>query len=245
MDKANATVLSMTYLTETLFVLRVRPDFPIPDFVSGQYVAIGLSVPGSDRICKRAYSICSAPANKDILEFYVARVDEGVLTPMLWNLRAGARLFVSSKIVGKFTLAGALRAKRIIWVATGTGIAPFISMMRSTSTWEVPRPILLFYGARHEPDLGYHAELLQLVERHPTFEYTPILSRPADGWEGKTGYVQHHLVSMSTPLHHERDHVFLCGNPNMIDEVERLLVEKGFHHNSKRQAGNLHFEKFW
>ncbi|NMC64393.1 MAG: hypothetical protein GYA55_14610, partial [SAR324 cluster bacterium] len=157
----------------------------------------------------------------------------------------GARIFVAPKIIGTFTLKGIPESANLVFVATGTGIAPFMSMLRDTSIWNSERKIHLFHGARFRKDLAYEAELRNLAELKRSFNYYPVLSREQCLEEIPTGHVQDLLSEDSLLLQAATTHAFLCGNPNMISEVQEILEQRGFKLSSKLQAGNIHIEKYW
>jgi ferredoxin--NADP+ reductase len=258
----NATIVERTMITPDLMILKIKPDAGVPSFSSGQYIAIGM--PGKyprashlpaeaeppvdpEKIIKRAYSIGSSPDEKDALELYIAVVQTGSLTPRLLCTEVGQRIFAAPKIVGTFTLHDVPADKNLVLVSTGTGLAPFISMIRSKSTWQDPaRKVTILHGVRFKGDLGYQDEIKDLIQKGLPITYCPVVSREtptAD--EFKKGYVQHLFSDGSVTLNPSTDHVFMCGNPSMIDEVESLLLTKGFILHSKKHPGNLHVEKYW
>lgn len=258
----NATLLQRREITPDLLIFAVHPDGGVPDFVAGQYVALGL--PGSaprlagtlpdkepvaaEKLIKRAYSIGSAPTQKEALEFYIAVVRDGALTARLAALREGDRLFAAPKITGTFTLHDVPADKNLLLVATGTGLAPYISMLRTPTTWQPGRSITVVHGVRYPQDLGYREELESLQRRRPEFTYLPAVSRPheGDGWQGLSGRVPRLFERGEIPLDVERDHVFLCGNPDMIDDLEKMLMGRGFTlHGKKNPVGNIHLERYW
>ena len=175
----NATLVDRIEITPELLILKVKPDAPIPAFACGQYVALGLPASAArpagfpaerepqegDKIIKRAYSIGSSPDNKDYLEFYIAVVPDGSLTSRLVMLEKGARLFCAPKIIGTFNLNDVAPDKNLVLVSTGTGLAPFISMIRTASTWTESRNVSILHGVRYAKDLAYQDEISQLIKR--------------------------------------------------------------------------------
>ena len=135
-DGYNATVIQKIVMTPNLMTLRVRPDESVPDFKPGQYTVLGLSNTESrleesapddktydkETLIRRAYSISSASIEKEYLEFYIALVRSGELTPRLFDLKQGSRLFMGGKIVGMFTLDSVPQKKDLVFIATGTGM---------------------------------------------------------------------------------------------------------------------------
>jgi ferredoxin--NADP+ reductase len=263
----NATITRRDEINHGLLVLRVRPDSALPDFSPGQYAV--LASPGSqarvdyaepedpppdpDKLIKRAYSIASSSQQGEYLEFYIALVHSGALTPRLFALQEGDRVWLGKKIVGMFTLADVTPGHDILFVATGTGLAPYLSMLRSGYRFEEGRKTVVIHGARVSWDLGYTRELSALAARWPDFHYLPIIDeieRDSD-WPGKVGFVHEYIDdgTASRLLGHDlapaNTSVFLCGNPLMIEAMEKMLTEKGFKVHSRRDPGNIFVEKFW
>lgn len=256
----NATLVKRIDITPELAIFRIRPDRGIDEFLPGQYVALGL--PGSsprsphfppeievhapDKIIKRAYSIGSPPAEKEYLEFYIAIVPTGALTSRLAVLREGDRLFAAPKITGTFTLHGVPTDRNLVLVSTGTGLAPFMSMIQTPETWSPSRRITVVHGVRYATDLAYREEIRQLQARYPNLAYHAFVSREeARPGIFERGYVQSIFTAEGFEVHPDRDHVFLCGNPAMIEDVERLLTGRGYVVHSKKTPGSLHLEKYW
>ncbi len=263
----NATIAKKDEINHGLLVLRVTPDFALPQFNAGQYVVLGL--PGSqarvdyaeaeepqadpDKLIKRAYSIASSSLQGEYLEFYIALVHSGALTPRLFALRKGDRIWLGNKIVGMFTLADVTPGHDIIFIATGTGLAPYLSMIRSGYRFEDEHKTVVIHGARVSWDLGYMRELTALAARWPGFHYLPIIDeaeRDPD-WPGKVGFVYEYFRdgTVSRLLGHDLDphktSAFLCGNPAMIEGMEKMLSERGFKLHSRREPGNIFVEKYW
>jgi ferredoxin--NADP+ reductase len=244
----NATIVKKIHLTDDLLILRVLPDDGAHQFTPGQYVALGLIVfsteNGTPKLIKRAYSIGSSPDERGFLEFYIAIVADGALTQSIRNLREGNRLFCAPKITGHFTLEPIPSEANLILISTGTGIAPFVSMITTASTWQYKRQITMIHGVRFLRDLGYRAEIEALQKSHPSLHYFPVVSRE-DSPSTYRGYVQDLIKSNTISVDPISDHVLLCGNPAMITDVETLLVARSFIVHSKKTPGNLHHEKYW
>jgi ferredoxin--NADP+ reductase len=244
----NATVTKKIQLTEDLLIVRVLPDNGVHQFTPGQYVALGLVVSSSEndtpKLIKRAYSIGSSPNERGFLEFYIAIVTDGALTPSIRNLSEGDKLFCAPKITGHFTLESVPNEANLILISTGTGIAPFVSMITTPTTWQHNRQITMIHGVRYLRDLGYRAEIEEMQKTYPNLHYFPVVSRE-DSTATHRGYVQDLIKSGKVSANPASDHVLLCGNPAMITDVEALLVERGFIVHSKKTPGNLHHEKYW
>lgn len=245
----NATIVKRTEVTNDLIIIAVKPDAGVPTFKAGQYVALGLpeaaSSSGKEKLVKRAYSIGSSPEQKEYIEFFFAVVPNGELTPKLAKLREGDRLFMAPKIVGTFTLDDVPNNANLVFVSTGTGIAPFMAMLRTGSVWTADRKITLVHGVRYAPDLAYVEELQSYAAKNPCFKYLATVSRPDASWKGEKGYV-HRFFENGIVAHDPAiDHVFACGNPAMIEDLEKMLLAKSYVVHERKIPGSLHLEKYW
>ncbi len=252
-----------------LMTIRVAPQgWELPDFTPGQYVVLGL--PGSalrcptsdpdgkpldpDKLLRRAYSITSSSVASEYLEFYVSLVRSGELTPRLFNLNIGDRVWLSKKPIGYFTLDGVPPEMNVIMVATGTGLAPYMSMIRSELITHKRRGhVAAIHGAYHSWDLGYQGELVMLARMSSAFTYIPIISNPEEEpvrWSGETGFVQKiwqgGLVEQAWGIRPAPDdtHVFLCGHPDMIDSMEEIIKAEGFVEHTRTTPGQYHVERY-
>ncbi|WP_428388628.1 ferredoxin--NADP reductase [Mucisphaera sp.] len=259
----NAHLLERVDFNDELAAFRVAYDDDVAiDFEPGQFATLGVIDPDAKpnpkrkgpKLIRRAYSIASAPKVGDHLEFFIVRVDEGKLTPKLWELKAGDPLFMDPKIKGHFTLDGVPDGKDLVMVGTGTGLAPYLSMMdqyRGTGRW---RKIVIIHGTRLAADLGYRAELEKVAAEDDSVVYLPICTREPDtsNWSGLRGRV--HVILepemykelTGVELSPEQTHVFLCGNPAMIDQCQENLEARGWVTKGREHPdGNLHFERYW
>jgi ferredoxin/flavodoxin---NADP+ reductase len=269
MPELNAIVTQRIDFAPGLAVLRVAPDgWELPHFSAGQFSVLGLpaSAPRSpdsdvedppsapDAFIRRAYSIASASHEREYLEFYVVQVRSGQLTPRLFALGVGDRIWLGPKTTGMFTLDQVPGDQNLVFVATGTGLAPYMSMIRTHLEANEPRRFAALHGARNSWDLGYRTELFQMQRLAKSFAYMPTISEPQDEhvpWKGHVGYVQ----GLWAKGEIERawgfrpvpgnTHVFLCGNPLMIDAMKELLHAEGFRDHSKGSPGQIHLEEYW
>jgi ferredoxin--NADP+ reductase len=267
-SKYNATVDSFEALTPDLFILKVRPDKPVTPFTSGQYVLLGLStnIPrreGSepefkeqkpDRLLLRAYSIASAGHETDQLEFFISVVSNGSLTPRLVQVKPGDRLNLGEKIRGHFTLDQVPPDREwVVLAATGTGLAPFVSMMRTERLQPSSRKYVILQGAPTGKDHGYVAELLDHAKALPNLTYIPSITRPHldPDWKGETGRITRYFDTdvlkerLGLEMLPEKTSVFLCGNPAMIEDVKKVLEPKGYTTHTPAAHGSLHIEEYW
>jgi ferredoxin--NADP+ reductase len=158
------------------------------------------------------------------------------------------------KVSGRFTLAEAPEERHLALVATGTGLAPYMSMLRTMLPEFGDRKVAVLLGARHSWDLGYHAELMTMDRLCPGVTYVPIISRPGEEfvpWSGRTGYVMElwraSVFAEAWGLQPDPGNtsVFLCGNPTMIDDMCFLLSQEGFREHSRNSPGHIFVERFW
>lgn len=184
-------------------------------FRAGQW--INLFVPHADGPIKRAYSIASAPQERTI-ELAVTRVEHGRASPIIHTLKPGDDVAIDGPH-GLFTRDDPSEAA--IFVATGTGLSPFRSMLLDELARSRLAPLTLLFGARTQADLLYRAQLEQIARAHAQFRYEVTLSRPDPGWTGRGGYVQTHLAALVREL--GAPHVYVCGLTKMVVEVRALL----------------------
>jgi ferredoxin--NADP+ reductase len=265
----NAVVTLRNEFSPGLMLLQVAPDgWELPDFQPGQYVALGLfgSAPrcelsaaespaaAPDRLIRRAYSIASSPLNREFLEFYLNLVADGVLTPRLFQLQIGDRIWLSPKITGTFTLDRVPEDANIVLIANGTGVAPYVSMLTTHLKLLTGRRVALVHGVRHSRDLGHRSTFMAMQNLCPNFTYVPVISRPREEpvpWRGAVGHVQD--VWNSAAIEDvwgfwpgaDNTHVFLCGNPEMIASMTVMLAREGFSEETPTRSGQIHSEKYW
>lgn len=268
-SELNAIIKTRIDLTPSLAVFYVQPQgWQLPDFSPGQFAILGLpgdsprlsvqeeAKPPKDfsKIIRRAYSIVSSPNQKKYLEFLITIVDEGSLTPRIWNLKEEDSIYLGPKITGHFTLDDAPQDKHTVFIATGTGIAPYISMVRTYYQKDQKRKFAIFHGVRTSEDLAYSQELKNLSKNSDNFFYFPIISRPQleqSNWSGATGHVQKLWEDQvlqkawRTDINRNNTQFYLCGSPGMIEGMVDLLGKSGFNENRKGQPGQIFVERYW
>jgi ferredoxin-NADP reductase len=216
-----------------------RPDAGVPAFEAGQYFALGLVVDG--RLLQRPYSTATAPGTGRELDFLIRRVPDGAFTPRLWTLPVGARIRIG-RAKGLFTLRPD-DSRTHLFIATGTGLAPFLSML---STMLAPdRPVelatalvrpraIVVHGASNAAELVDRGRLERISADGRRVRYSPIVSRPdhpaSAGWDGLTGRVDARLDELCDAhcIDPGATVAYLCGNPGMIAVAERILTGRGF-----------------
>jgi ferredoxin--NADP+ reductase len=186
------------------------------------------------------------------VELFVVHVADGEFTSWLFGKREGSRLWMSPRASGGFTLEGFPRGKDLVLVSTGTAVAPYVSMIRTYRGQAPWRRLVLVNGVRYAADLGYRDEL-EALACGPGFIYLPMVTREAAGsdWKGLRGRVGDVLAPRrfasltGFSLDPETCHVYLCGNPLMIEETETVLRQRGFRKHTRHNPGTLHLEKYW
>jgi len=229
----NARLVRREDMTDDLASFWIRFDGePVP-FASGQYMTIGVFADG--KLWQRPYSVASAPrvAGTEGYEMYVRLVPVIRFTTLLWRLEIGHPMrMIGPK--GRFMLEPN-DDRTHLFVSTGTGIAPFISMMRETLAAGDVRKAVVLNGVSYVDELGYR-DLLEGWERSGEYpiRYVPTISRPADprnaGWTGRVGRAEAVVMDVCRDLRlkPEGTVVYICGNPDMIINVEAELMRAGY-----------------
>jgi ferredoxin-NADP reductase len=200
-------------------------------FVPGQWVSLKHTRSDGEEIT-RAYSIASPPDGSSRFALCLNRVQDGFMSNFLCDMNEGDALSCQGPF-GDFILRPPMRDT--IFIATGTGIAPFRSMLHwllTDASRHENKQLWLLFGSRTEQDIYYHQEFLQLAADHKSFEYLPTLSRGAPDWPGLRGYVQEHVpgvVAGRTDMH-----AYICGLDKMIKANRELLKSLGWDRKSIR-----------
>ena len=233
-------VIENRHWTESLFSLRVE-DAPL-GFRAGQFVRIALDVDGQ-RVA-RAFSFVNPPQDP-VLEFYGVIVPEGPLSPRLARLGAGATLYVAANPAGFLTLSEVPDAETLWFLATGTGLAPFLSILRTDDPWRRFRNIVVVHAVRHASELTYQELIRQTRARYVTFVSREKASGslagriPAAIADGRLEQ------AAGLKLAAETSHVMLCGNPQMLKDATTALVARGMRKHRRRTPGHITVESFW
>ena len=265
----NAKLIQRTELAPGLGIFRVAPvAWTLPEFKPGQFAVLGLpgwaprcpeaerepDPPEAQKIIRRAYSISSASLEQEYLEFYICLVRSGALTPRLFALKIGDPVWLSPKVTGMFTLAQVPADQNLVLIATGTGLAPYMSMLRTHLEANVSRRFAVLHGAYHSWDLGYRTELFTMQRLCRNFAYLPIISDPQGEitpWKGTAGFVQDlweqgaNARAWGFQPRPGNTHIFLCGHPGMIQDCTTLLRKEGFVEHTHHVPGQIHVEKYW
>ena len=220
-------------------------------FTAGQFARIGLMVNGE--LVVRAYSVVSSPFDEN-LEFFSIVVPDGAFTSNLQHLEIGDELYLDKTAYGYLTLARyQLPLAHDLWLlATGTGLAPFLSMLQDFETWTKYQHIHLIYSVRSTAELAYVDRIQELAESfgegHTGFKFVPIITRDPNATLHdrlpdliENGELEK-VVGLS--LNPATSHVMLCGNPQMVEDTKDALKQRGLTMN-RRGEGNIAVENYW
>jgi ferredoxin/flavodoxin---NADP+ reductase len=219
------TVLSVHHWNDKLFSFRTTRDRGLR-FASGQFLMVGLDVAGKP--LTRAYSVASAPYDEH-LEFFSIKVPGGPLTSRLQHLKPGDPVIVGRKPTGTLLLRDLRPGRRLLLVATGTGLAPFLSLVQEAETYERFERIILVHGVRRADELAYREFLEWARER---LVYYPTVTRESFHNEGRpTELIASGKLFADLgepPLDPAHDRLMLCGNAAMLKDMAALLDARGF-----------------
>ncbi|AWA48697.1 MAG: ferredoxin--NADP(+) reductase [Acinetobacter sp. GWC1_38_13] len=220
-------------------------------FTAGQFARIGLMVNGE--LVVRAYSVVSSPFDEN-LEFFSIVVPDGAFTSNLQHLEIGDELYLDKTAYGYLTLARyQLPLAHDLWLlATGTGLAPFLSMLQDFETWTKYQHIHLIYSVRSTAELAYVDRIQEIAESfgegHTGFKFVPIITRDPNATLHdrlpvliENGELEK-VVGLS--LNPATSHVMLCGNPQMVEDTKDALKQRGLTMN-RRGEGNIAVENYW
>jgi len=245
------TVLSVKHWTDSLFSFTATRD-PGFRFQNGQFAMIGLEVVG--RPLMRAYSMASAN-HEDALEFFSIKVADGPLTSRLQKIREGGIILVGRKATGTLIAGNLIPGKRLLLLSTGTGLAPFASLIKDPDIYEAYETIILAHGCRQVSELAYGERLVQNLPANELFGpliddkliYYPTVTREPFRNRGRitdlieTGQL---FADIGLPaLNQETDRIMMCGSPGMLEELRAMLAERGFAEGSHSEPGHFVVEK--
>ncbi len=243
-------VLSVHRWTDTLFSFNMTRPAHFK-FTAGQFARIGLKV--ADELVVRAYSVVSSPFD-ETLEFFSIVVPDGAFTSNLQHLQVGDELYLDKDPYGFLTLARyQLPLPKDLWLlATGTGLAPFISMLQDFETWSKYQQINLVYSVRTASELAYAERIEEIVasfgEGHEGFKFIPIITRDPQAalHERLPVLIQNGALAKAAGMDFNpaTTHVMLCGNPQMVDDTKAMLKSIGLTMN-RRGEGNIAVENYW
>ncbi|WP_048439560.1 ferredoxin--NADP reductase [Caenimonas sp. SL110] len=244
-------VLSVHHWTDKLFTFKTTRDASLR-FSNGHFTMIGLRV--NDKPLLRAYSIVSANY-EDHLEFLSIKVPDGPLTSRLQHIKVGDTIVVGRKPTGTLLIDYLLPGKRLFLLSTGTGLAPFMSIVRDPATYERFEQIILVHGVRQKDELAYHELLVEHLPAHELIgdmvksqlRYYPTVTREPYMHMGRitdlieTGKI---FADLDMPaLNPVEDRVMICGSPGMLRDLKTMLEATGFKEGNTSRPGDFVIER--
>jgi ferredoxin/flavodoxin---NADP+ reductase len=236
--------------TDSLFSLGV--DAPEVTFDAGQFARLALPAPpgSKEAMLGRPYSFVNPP-QRTPHEFYVVIVPEGPLSPRLAALSPGDPIWLLPRANGFFTIDEVSPAESLWALATGTGIGPFLSMLRTDAPWAKFPRIVLVQAVREARELAYGDAIAEISRAHPgAFTHIPIVSR-----EDHRGALRGRIPALiddgrlearaGVPIGPESAQAMLCGNPQMVDDTQETLKRRGMRRHRRREPGHVHVEAYW
>lgn len=254
-----------TWVPDKLFSFRLtRPQSY--RFIPGQFARLGIKRPdpaakdGSGySIVWRAYSIVSASYD-EYLEFYSIVVPKGEFTSQLADMREGDTVFVDKTSYGFLTTDRFENGRDLWMLSSGTGLAPFISILLELSTWETYERLILVHSVRETAELAYR-ELIESFKTHEYFgdffktEPQKLVYLPSVTRERPSGMLHSRITELlqnsaletaaGIPLDHDRSRIMICGNPDMVDDIRKTLSTRGYSVSRRGQPGNMAVENYW
>jgi len=244
-------VLAVRHWTDTLFTFTTTRD-PGFRFTSGQFTMMGLEVEG--RPLLRAYSMASAN-HEETLEFFSIKVQDGPLTSKLQRIKQGDIVLVGRKATGTLITDNLLPGKRLLLLSTGTGLAPFVSIVKDPDVYEHYEKIVLVHGCRQVAELAYGEQIVDSL-RHDEFfgeliggklEYYPTVTREPFRNRGRiTDLIASGKLFLDigqAPLDIETDRAMLCGSPTMLEDLRLMFGRLDFVEGNHSERGHFVIEK--
>ncbi len=242
----DAEVIENIHWTDTLYSLKVKGD--IGDYEAGQFGRLGLMI--DDQIVGRPYSFVSAP-HEDYCEFYSIVVEKGLLSPPLAKLKAGDHIYLGKKANG-FLILNEIPESDDLWmISTGTGIGPFLSILKTETPWKRFKKCVLVHAVRTAPELTYQELINEFKQQHPDqFEYAPFVSREKTDFALpdripkalKKGKLEDRV---NLKIESGKSQIMLCGNPDMVKDVRETLEKRGLTKNLRKTPGSISTENYW
>jgi ferredoxin--NADP+ reductase len=244
-------VLTVRHWTDTLFSFTTtrNPGFR---FQNGQFTMLGLEVDG--RPLLRAYSMASAN-HEDVLEFFSIKVPDGPLTSRLQRVKQGDIVLVGRKPTGTLITDNLLPGKRLLLLSTGTGLAPFASLIKDPDVYERYEKVVLVHGCRQVSDLSYGEQLVASLREDDLFgdmlagklEYYPTVTREPFRNRGRiTDLITSQKLFDDLglpPLDRDSDRIMLCGSPTMLADLRDMFEAHGFAEGNHSEPGHFVIEK--
>jgi len=244
-------VLSVHHWTDRLFSFTTTRGTSLR-FLNGHFTMIGLRVNGKPLL--RAYSVASANY-EETLEFLSIKVQDGPLTSKLQHIQPGDTLIVGNKPTGTLVIDYLLPAKRLYMMSSGTGLAPFMSIIRDPATYEKFEEVVLVHGVREVKELAYHDYITEELPKHEflgemvsqQLKYYPTVTREAYKHQGRiTDLIENGKLfsDLGVPtISPAEDRVMICGSPGLLKDLKGMLEQRGFKEGNTSTPGDFVIER--
>ena len=226
----------------------LRVDAEIAPFAAGQFIKLGLEIGGE--IVSRPYSLVNAPQQRP-LDIYFIVVPDGLFTAKLGALQAGQEVLVAPRAAGFLVLSEVPQARHLWLISTGTGIGPFLSMLRTEDIWQRFERVVLVHAVRKAEELSYPDAIQGVSAAHPQqFSFIPFISREASAL-ALPGRVPQAIVDGRLEVRAgirfdaADSQIMLCGNPAMVKDTTDALVARGLKKNKRSDPGQISVENYW
>ena len=246
-------ILEITPWTTSLFSFRCTRDAGFR-FTAGQFARLGVRT-AKGNLVWRAYSMVSSPFD-EFLEFYSIVVPDGEFTSQLSQLEVGDEILIEKQAQGFLTLDRFVDGKDLWMLATGTGVAPFLSILQDFEVWERFERVVLVFSVRNQAELTYRDWLQNLLRQEHIaphahkFSFVPVVTR-----EQVDGCLQERITtllgsgeleqSVGLPLSAENSRVLICGNPQMVEDTRLMLKQRDMQLSLTRKPGQVAVENYW
>ncbi|MDP7324449.1 MAG: FAD-binding oxidoreductase [Candidatus Woesearchaeota archaeon] len=220
-------VISNELIADSIKLMKLTAPADLT-FKPGQFISIVIEENGKTKL--RPYSLFNPPSQKDSIDFLYKLIPEGLSTPIMWKSKPGDEFELKGPF-GRFLFDEKTENKEHWFIANGTGVAPFHSMLLEFLPKSPEKNFHLIFGVRSKEHLCMHDDLCALIDKYPNFTYTPTLSR--ENWEGSMGRVQAHL-----PEDLSNKTFYICGLKEMVNDTKALLESKGV------DKKDIHLERY-
>jgi ferredoxin/flavodoxin---NADP+ reductase len=280
----NSHIVSKKLVHENLAIIVIKINEELNDFEPGQYLSIGsydFDIPPHEKVdvkgklIRRAYSVSSSLINEsgnlsqnvweNTLELFVAKVEDGIFSPNLFSLNENDMLYTSPKFIGHYNLPEELSGETIVFISTGTGLAPHLTMLNHLLRDNYKGQLLIIECVRFIKDLAYFKKLSDLASKYDNVHYKALTTRDSNAKLYIQDYFKPETLKeeFNIEIDSSKSHVFLCGNPNMIGIPKRNRVSNEYEFPIKgamceilmknfnmtpfrpKLGGNIHYEKYW
>ena len=240
-------ILEVIHWTDKLYSLKINA--PGVDFTPGQFAKLGMMI--DDEFISRPYSFVNSP-DENILEFYSIHVPDGPLSTKMKDLKKGEEIHISRQGSGFLVMNEMPKDIKTLWMlSTGTAIGPFLSILKTKSSWDQFHKAVLVHSVRYANELTYKDTIDKIkVEKKERFHYVPCVSRESNDFSINhriTDAIEENLFKKKFNLDilEPNSHFMLCGNPDMVTDVTDLLKKLGYIKHRRRTPGQISTENYW